>query len=112
MEVAVRGLSVLADIGVNAEEIGRRQKLVLDVTLVIDPPLTDEIGATVDYREIVRMAEGLCERRIALIETFATSLVKTLSHDPRVRRTTVTVAKPGALANGLASVTASAGRPS
>ena len=112
MEVAVRGLSVSADIGVNAEEIGRRQELVLDVTLSIDPPLTDEIGATVDYREIVRAAESLCERRTALIETFAASLVETLSHDPRVRRTTVTVAKPGALANGVASVTASAGRPS
>ena len=112
MEVAVQSLVVSADIGINPEEIGRRQELVLDVTLSIDAPVTDEIGATVDYREIVRVAESLCEGRIALIETFATSLAETLLHNPRVRGTTVTVAKPGALLNGVASVTASAGRVS
>ena len=112
MEVAVRDLAVSADIGINAEEVGRRQTLVVDVTLLVEPPVADEIGATMDYREIVRAVEALGARRTALIETFATVLAETLLHDPRVREITVTVAKPAALRNGIASVTATLRRPS
>ena len=103
---------MLADIGINPEEIGRRQMLMVDVVLSVDPVAADEIGATIDYREIVRAAETLGTRRIALIETFAICLAETLLGDPHVRKASVTVAKPSALLNGIASARISRRLPS
>ena len=112
MKVAVCGLEVMADIGVNSDEIGRRQPLVVDVSLSMGRAAADEIGATVDYCEIVRAAEALAGRRTALIETFASSLAETLLRDPRVRKAAVTVAKPHALESGVAKARVSLRRPS
>ena len=103
MKIAVRDLAVSADIGINPEEIGRRQSLIVDAVLSIDPVTADEIGATMDYRAIVRAAEALGGQRTALIETFAASLAATLLRAPSVRKAAVTVAKPGALNSGVAS---------
>ena len=103
MKIAVRELAVSADIGVNPEEIGRRQPLIIDAVLSIDGSAADEIGATVDYRAIVRAAEALGGRRTAPIETFAASLAETLLLAPRVRKAAVTVVKPNALSGGVAS---------
>jgi dihydroneopterin aldolase len=105
MKVAVRDLAVSADIGINPDEIGRRQTLIVDVILSLDPIQADEIGATIDYREIVQAAQALAVQRIALIESFATFLAEALlERDPRVRKATVIVAKPEALVSGIASV--------
>ena len=112
MKIAVRGLAVSADIGINPDEIGRQQTLAVDVVLSVDRMAADEIGATVDYREIVRAAETLGAGRIALIETFAARLAETLLRDRRVRKAKVTVAKPSALASGVASAGVSLRRSS
>lgn len=103
MKIAVRNLAVLADIGIQPEEIGRLQTLHIDVILSLDLIAADEIDATVDYREIVRAAEALGARRTALIETFATCLAEELLRDPRVRKVKVRVLKPTALVSGVAS---------
>ena len=71
--------------------------------LSLDRIPTDEIEATIDYREIVHTAEALAARRIAFIETFAASLAEALLRDPRVRKVKVKVSKPEALASGTAS---------
>ena len=100
--VLVRGLEVRADIGVNAEEIGRLQPLLIHAELLLRGDEDDDLAATFDYRELVRHAEALARERIALIETFAKRLARQCLEHPAVVRAEITVDKPEALASGLA----------
>lgn len=70
----VRDLTVMADIGIDPHEIGRRQPLRVSVMLSVDPVAEDTIGATVDYRLVALAAEELGGQRIGLIETFGRRL--------------------------------------
>ncbi|WP_404366893.1 dihydroneopterin aldolase [Sphingomonas sp. MMS24-J45] len=103
--VAVRDLNIMADIGINPEEIGRRQPLIVSATMLVDPVEDDAIDATVDYRRVAAAAAELGEQRIALIETFARRLATRCLLLGPVREATVQIDKPRALAAGLASVT-------
>lgn len=103
--VAVRDLHVMADIGINPEEIGRRQPLIVSVVMLVEPIEDDAIDATVDYRRVAAAAAELGEQRIALIETFARRLATRCLLLGAVREVAVQVDKPQALAAGLASVT-------
>ena len=103
--VCLKDLAVMAPIGINPEEFGRHQKLLLDVTVQVAPVVEDAIDATIDYRAIAAAAQGLCARHIGLIETFAYRLAAQLLRLRRVQAVEVTVVKPGALAEGIASVT-------
>ena len=100
--ILVRDLEVWADIGVNAEEIGRRQPLIVHAELQLRAAEDDDLKATFDYRELVRHAEALAGERIALIETFAKQLAQQCFDHPVVIRAEITVDKPRALAVGLA----------
>ncbi|GGB94881.1 hypothetical protein GCM10011494_11700 [Novosphingobium endophyticum] len=72
--VRVRDLPLLADIGINPVEVGRQQPLVITVDLKLQVADVERIDNTVDYRRIVREAEGLAAVHIPLIETFARRL--------------------------------------
>lgn len=103
--VSVRDLPVLADIGIHAHEIGRRQPLIISVTLEVERIEEDRIEATTDYRLIAGAAEALGETRIALIEIFAQRLAAWCLKLPGVRSAEVSIDKPEALPAGMASVT-------
>ena len=103
--VSVRDLPILADIGIHAHEIGRRQPLIVSVTLDVAAIEEDSIEATTDYRLIARAAEALGETRIALIEIFAQRLAAWCLKLPGVLGAEVSVDKPQALPAGMASVT-------
>lgn len=103
-QVAVRDLPLMADIGINAEEVGRRQPLLVSVTVTIDPVAADAIAATIDYRWIAQAAAALAEQRIGLIEIFARRLALQCLTVGMVRRVDVTIDKPRALPAGTASV--------
>ena len=103
--VAVRDLHVMADIGINPDEIGRRQPLIVSVAMLVEPVEDDAIHATVDYRRVAATAAELGEQRIALIETFARRLATRCLLLGAVREVAVQVDKPQALAVGMASVT-------
>lgn len=103
--VAVRNLTVVADIGIHAHEMNRRQPLVIAVELETEGADADAIEATVDYRAIAAAAEALGDTRIALIETFAERLAAACLAMAGVRAALVTVDKPNALPPALASVT-------
>jgi dihydroneopterin aldolase len=103
-KVRVKDLPLLADIGINPDEIGRRQPLVITVQLTLDVGAVDGIGDTVDYRRIVRAAEALSEVHIPLIETFAHLLGGECLEWPGVMEACVNVDKPFALTRGLAGV--------
>ncbi len=108
--VAVRDLNIMADIGINPDEIGQRQPLIVSVTMLVEPVEDDAIDATVDYRRVAAAAAELGEQRIALIETFARRLATRCLLLGAVREVAVQIDKPKALAAGLASVTVTLAR--
>ena len=60
----VRGLTVETEIGVNADEYGRRQPLVIDVELELAPPdRCEHIAETVNYETVLNAARELGQRR-------------------------------------------------
>ncbi len=102
--VRVRELPLLADIGINPDEIGRRQPLVITVELGLDQGPIDGIGDTVDYRRIAAAAEDLAAVHIPLIETFAQELAWQCLAMPGVRDARVAIDKPFAITRGMAGV--------
>jgi dihydroneopterin aldolase len=100
--IRVRDLPLLADIGINPEEIGRRQPLVISVELTLSAGRIEGIGETVDYRKVAQAAEDLALVHIPLIETFAQKLGERCLDFPTVVEARVSVNKPFALTRGLA----------
>jgi dihydroneopterin aldolase len=92
----VRGLRVLAVIGVLAEERERPQPLAVDLDVDLDVvPHRDEVDATVDYAM-------LCELAISTLQATQPRLLETacelvgaaiLGADPMVRSVTTAVVK-------------------
>lgn len=109
--IALRGVQILADIGVYHHEIGRPQPLVLHVALAVIPPKRDSVEEVFDYVRIKTLAEKLSLERIVLIETFARRIAETcLAHD-LVLGAAVTVEKPQAVPGAMASATVRMGLP-
>lgn len=103
--VCVDDIRVEAFIGVHSHEKNRRQSLIVAAQLDILPPEADTIDDTIDYNRIVEECRRLADRSIGLIENFARQLGEALLADPRVMRAEISVAKPGALPNGVARST-------
>lgn len=98
MNVFVRGLEVEAGIGVYDHEHGRLQKLVIDVTLELEPKPIERLGDTVNYETVANAARAIAaEGHVGLVETFAERLARACLEDRRVKRATVRIEKPGAL---------------
>jgi 7,8-dihydroneopterin aldolase/epimerase/oxygenase len=100
--VFIEGLVVEAEIGINADEFGRRQPLVLDLELGFDnrvPAASDAIADTLDYDAIARrLAAHIGSRRWNLVETVAESCASLLREEFGVRRLRLAIGKPQALA--------------
>lgn len=103
-KVRVRELPLLADVGINPDEIGRRQPLIITVELSLNAASVSAIGETVDYRRIAKAAEKLAEVHIPLIETFAYQLGRECLAWNSVVEARVVIDKPFALTRGLAGV--------
>ncbi|HWL46456.1 MAG TPA: dihydroneopterin aldolase [Sphingomonadaceae bacterium] len=100
--ISVRDLTVAADIGVYAHEVGQPQTLLISVTLHVRPTTSDSLADATDYTRIATAAEALAAERIALIESFAYRLALTCLGFTGVEQADVLVEKPGAIANGMA----------
>lgn len=100
--VRVRDLPLLASVGINPDEINRRQPLIVSIELLLDKSCVDEIKDSVDYRQIVQIAEGLADKHVPLIETFASRLATECLGWPSVTEAAVSVDKPFALTRGMA----------
>lgn len=109
--IRVRDLTLLADVGINPDEVGRRQPLVIGVELTVTATSPDGIDETIDYRRIARAAEALAETHVPLIEDFARRLGAECLSWPLVQAARITVDKPFALARGLAGVEIRMRRP-
>lgn len=103
LTIFVRGLSVEAGIGVYDHEQGRLQTLIIDVTLELGPHPVEKLSDTVNYETIAQSARDIiAEGHVGLVESFAERLALACLQDVRVRRVTVRVEKPGALAGAIA----------
>ena len=103
LTVFVKGLRVEAGIGVYDHEHGRLQRLVIDVTLELEPRPIERLGDTIDYETVANAARAIAEAgHVGLVETFAERLARACLEDGRVRRATVRIEKPGALAAVIA----------
>ncbi len=100
LAVFVRGLTVEAQIGINPDEFGRRQPLVIDVEITLNPPeRCEHIAETLNYELVVRNAQAIADAgHVRLIETFAQRLAEAMLAEPLAIRVRVRVEKPQALA--------------
>lgn len=98
LTVFVRGLTLEAGIGIHDHELGRLQRLVIDVTLDLSPVPIERLGDTVNYETVAAAARAIVsEGHVGLVETFAQRLATACLNDSRVRRCRVRIEKPGAL---------------
>jgi dihydroneopterin aldolase len=97
--VFVRGLTVLAQIGVYDYELGRGQPLVIDAELEVAPLEPERLSQTYNYEAVRTAAQAVAEAgHIGLVETFAWRLARALLEDQRVWQARVRIEKPAALA--------------
>jgi dihydroneopterin aldolase len=103
--VFVRGLVLEAEIGVNADEQGQPQPLVVDIEAELTGEPWRGFSETVDYERLAGHARRIAAGgHIGLVETFAWRLAQACLAEPHVRRVTVRVEKPKALPPAMAGV--------
>ena len=103
LTVFVRGLEVAAGIGVHDHELGRLQRLVIDVALDLAPTAIERLADTINYETVAEAARAIAaEGHVGLVETFAERLALAMLSDARVRRCSVRIEKPGALDGAVA----------
>jgi len=105
MVVSVSDLPLSARIGINPDEVGRQQTLIVSIDLTLaDHARGATLADSVDYRRIVAEAEMLATGHIGMIEVFARTLAERCLALGPVREAIVSVKKPQALPFGLAAV--------
>jgi dihydroneopterin aldolase len=102
--VRVRDLPLSAVIGINPDELGRRQPLIVSVELTLAAERVDTLDQSVDYRRIAAEAERLAQNHVTLIEIFARRLAERCLALGPVLDVDVSICKPQALVRGTASV--------
>ena len=100
-KILIKDLRLRCIIGVN--EFERREKQDVTINVVIwsnltEAAKTDDIGKTVDYKEItkgiIKLVEG---SEFCLVETLAEKIAESCLEHERIKKVRVTVEKPGAL---------------
>ena len=104
LKVFVRGLILSVEVGVYDHEYGRRQPLIADIELDLEPASCEHITDTVSYATVAAKAMALAETgHFKLVETFAERLARGCLDDPKVIRARVRIEKPQALAPDAAA---------
>lgn len=96
MIVEVHGLELFGRHGVDEGERRDGQSFLFDVTVEVDEPHEDSIGATVDYRavrDVIRKVND--SESYALLETLAAASAEAIMDELPVRSVRVRVRKPG-----------------
>lgn len=100
--IFVRGLQILASIGVHPHEYEATQPIILDIELDMtgmEAPKDDRLHETLDYGVVAEKAEEIAlEAHVQLVETLAERIADwALGYDPRVQSCAVRISKPQAL---------------
>jgi len=103
-KIIIKGLEVLASIGVHPHEHKSRQVIIINIELDMgDMPTPDDdlLAETLDYALVAdKAAEFAQEAHVQLVETLAGRIANwALAADTRVQACTVGIAKPHALIN-------------
>ena len=101
--VFVRGLELMAQLGIHPHEKAGPQRIRLDVELLVrDEAAPADVGAddirrVVDYQHLVELARAVVATgHVLLVETLAERIAAAALADARVERARVTVEKPDA----------------
>ncbi len=100
--IFVRGLQILASIGVHPHEHETTQPVIIDIELDMGDmptPKHDRLHETLDYALIAEKAEEIAlQAHVQLVETLAARIADwALGADSRVEAVAVRIAKPQAL---------------
>jgi 7,8-dihydroneopterin aldolase/epimerase/oxygenase len=99
--VFIEQLRIDAEIGINPDEHGRSQALLLDIELAFDntrPAASDAIADTVDYAAVcTRLQQHVTARRWNLLETLAESCATLLRMEFGVQQLRLKISKPEAV---------------
>ena len=103
-KIIIKGLEVLASIGVYPHEHESTQVIIIDIELDMNAmpmPEDDVLAETLDYSFVAKKAAELAqEAHVQLVETLAGRIANwALKEDKRVQACTVRIAKPHALLN-------------
>ena len=103
------GISSQGHHGANPGEKDRAQDFIVDLDVEVDVT-GDEIGATSDYRTLIRTArDTVAETSFALLENIADAVARAVAGQPGVRTATAVVHKPAAaMSNEVMGVAAAA----
>ena len=103
------GISAEGHHGANPREKDQAQSFVVDLDVEVDVT-GDEIGATSDYRALIRAArETVTGTSFDLLENIADAVAKVVASQPGVRSATAVVHKPAAaMSNEVMGVAAAA----
>lgn len=97
-KIFVRDFCIDAEIGVNADEKGRKQRVVVNISVIPKswPNAShDNIAETVSYDDIVKIVlECFTHRHIHLVETAAERIAGECLNRLKIKEITVRVEKP------------------
>jgi FolB domain-containing protein len=101
--IEIRGLRVQTIVGVRDDERLAMRTLLIDLEIDTDlrvPGASDDIKDSVDYDRLAqRVREVVSGSAHRLVEKVAEDVAKACRDTPNVRQVTVTVHKPGAVAD-------------
>ncbi|MDI7776284.1 dihydroneopterin aldolase [Asticcacaulis sp. EMRT-3] len=98
--VFVRGLKVMAAIGIYDHEHGRQQPLVIDAVFDLSLHAIGGLKDTLNYEKVGEIARDFIARgHIKLVETLAEDMAGALLALPHVQRVEISIAKPEALSD-------------
>jgi 7,8-dihydroneopterin aldolase/epimerase/oxygenase len=100
--VELVGLEVFGRHGVDDEERVSGRTFLYDVALDVDPPTSDRLEDTVDYRKVAACVQEVSDgAQYRLIEALAAAVADELASRFPARRVRVRVRKPGISPAGL-----------
>jgi len=100
MQVFIRNLEVMAEIGIHGHEHHREQPVRINVDMTVEgvDVAADKLDKVVDYEALTQRIRGLiAEGHVKLAETLADRIATLCLSDARVRRVRVRVEKLHAL---------------
>lgn len=107
--VFVRGLEMMARLGIHPHEKAAPQRIRMDIELLVQDEAApadigpDDFRRVVDYQRLVELARSIVATgHVLLVETLAERIAAAALADPRVEKARVLVEKPEAFPDVIA----------